>query len=146
MHFTIPEIFLKISINCGSLFNFLLFLCLFLPNDYFFYFQMSTSSYPGMAQSFSMSHGTNMSTVAGMRQDAMSKTSIILNNNIAVFLSNIVRVWPCPVSRSFIFYWLWIKHLYVFNEYCTDWWMAMNKNENMATTIWTHNFKRFRIC
>lgn len=34
---------------------------------------MSTSSYPGMAQSFTMSHGTNMSTVAGMRQDAMGK-------------------------------------------------------------------------
>lgn len=37
---------------------------------------MTTSSYPGMAQSFSMSHGTNMSTVAGMRQDAMSKQFI----------------------------------------------------------------------
>lgn len=34
---------------------------------------MTTSSYPGMAQSFSMSHGTNMSSVTGMRQDAMSK-------------------------------------------------------------------------
>lgn len=34
---------------------------------------MTTSSYPGMAQSFSMTHGTNMTTVAGMRQDAMSE-------------------------------------------------------------------------
>ncbi|CAH1958042.1 unnamed protein product [Acanthoscelides obtectus] len=39
------------------------------------YPQMSTSSYPGMAQSFTMSHGTNMSTVAGMRQDAMSMSA-----------------------------------------------------------------------
>lgn len=36
---------------------------------------MGTSSYPGMAQSFSMTHGTNMTTVAGMRQDAMGKLS-----------------------------------------------------------------------
>lgn len=41
-------------------------------------FQMTTSSYPGMAQSFSMSHGSNMSSVAGMRQDAMSKYSMLL--------------------------------------------------------------------
>lgn len=34
---------------------------------------MSTSSYPGMAQSFSISHGTNMSNVTGMRQDAMGE-------------------------------------------------------------------------
>ncbi|RZC33895.1 homeobox protein prophet of Pit-1, partial [Asbolus verrucosus] len=39
------------------------------------YPQMTTSSYPGMAQSFSMSHGTNMTTVAGMRQDAMSMSA-----------------------------------------------------------------------
>ncbi|XP_050298148.1 homeobox protein unc-42 [Anthonomus grandis grandis] len=39
------------------------------------YPQMSTSSYPGMAQSFSMSHTTNMSTVASMRQDAMSMSA-----------------------------------------------------------------------
>lgn len=37
---------------------------------------MSTSSYPGMAQSFSMTHGTNMTTVAGMRQDAMGKRQL----------------------------------------------------------------------
>lgn len=36
-------------------------------------FQMGTGSYPGMAQSFSMTHSTNMTTVAGMRQDAMGK-------------------------------------------------------------------------
>lgn len=44
-------------------------------------FQMSTSSYPGMAQSFTMSHGTNMTTVAGMRQDAMGKYIFTINNN-----------------------------------------------------------------
>lgn len=37
------------------------------------FFQMASSSYPSMAQSFSMSHGAaNMSAaVTGMRQDAM---------------------------------------------------------------------------
>lgn len=39
----------------------------------FDFFQMASSSYPSMAQSFSMSHGAaNMSAaVTGMRQDAM---------------------------------------------------------------------------
>ncbi|XP_044749849.1 homeobox protein unc-42 [Coccinella septempunctata] len=39
------------------------------------YPQMTASTYPGMAQSFSMSHGSNMTTVAGMRQDAMSMSA-----------------------------------------------------------------------
>ncbi|XP_056642018.1 homeobox protein unc-42 [Diorhabda sublineata] len=39
------------------------------------YPQMGTTTYPGMAQSFSMSHGTNMSSVTGMRQDAMSMSA-----------------------------------------------------------------------
>lgn len=47
-------------------------------NISWFYFQMGTSSYPGMAQSFSMTHGTNMTTVAGMRQDAMGKLSLLI--------------------------------------------------------------------
>ncbi|KAK5643571.1 hypothetical protein RI129_007416 [Pyrocoelia pectoralis] len=39
------------------------------------YPQMTTSSYPGMGQSFSMTHSTNMSAVAGMRQDAVGMTA-----------------------------------------------------------------------
>ncbi|KAK9717616.1 hypothetical protein QE152_g23666 [Popillia japonica] len=39
------------------------------------YPQMSASSYPGMGQSFSMTHTTNMTTVTGMRQDAMGMSA-----------------------------------------------------------------------
>ncbi|KAF7287200.1 hypothetical protein GWI33_002021 [Rhynchophorus ferrugineus] len=39
------------------------------------YPQMTTSSYPGMGQSFSMTHTTNMTSVAGMRQEAMGMSA-----------------------------------------------------------------------
>ena len=49
-------------------------------------FQMGASSYPGMTQPFSMTHGSNMGAV-GVRQDSMGKCFFIFLHSVSFFLS-----------------------------------------------------------